>query len=174
MHGEELGDGVGELLLLVVVEARADPEVVVPRAVEDAAELALEGLEGELDAVERVGDVAGEEEGVALVDGVGERVGPLGRAVVVVVDVAAGPDADGGRLELGVPLEEGAPFRRLEAVLLDEALEAVELRGRVAGVARVEARGLGRKRVIQRRFNVSVPRARVPKKDVHVRDRSER
>ena len=33
---------------------------------------------------------------------------------------------------------------------------------------------LGRKRVIQRRFNVTVPRARVPKKDVHVRDRSER
>ena len=32
----------------------------------------------------------------------------------------------------------------------------------------------GRKRVIQRRFNVDVPRARVPKKDVHVRDRSER
>ena len=33
---------------------------------------------------------------------------------------------------------------------------------------------LGRKRVIQRRFNVAVPRARVPKKDVHGRDRSER
>ena len=42
-----------------------------------------------------------------------------------------------------------------------------ERRGRVA-------RDLGRKRVIQRRFNVGVPRARVPKKDVHGRDRSER
>ena len=41
--------------------------------------------------------------------------------------------------------------------------------------AAVERRaGLGRKRVIQRRFNVAVPRARVPKKDVHGRDRSER
>ena len=40
--------------------------------------------------------------------------------------------------------------------------------------ALVEGPRLGRKRVIQRRFNVSIPRARVPKKDAHVRDRSER
>ena len=33
---------------------------------------------------------------------------------------------------------------------------------------------LGRKRVIQRRFNVSVPRARVPKKASTLRGRSER
>ena len=38
----------------------------------------------------------------------------------------------------------------------------------------VRTQNLGRKRVIQRRFNVAVPRARVPKKDVHGRDRSER
>ena len=48
------------------------------------------------------------------------------------------------------------------------------------GRALVEARGLdlvvdlGRKRVIQRRFNVSVPRARVPEKASTLRDRSER
>ena len=34
--------------------------------------------------------------------------------------------------------------------------------------------GLDRKRVIQRRFNVSVPRARVPVKASTLRDRSER
>ena len=34
--------------------------------------------------------------------------------------------------------------------------------------------GQGRKRVIQRRFNVSVPRARVPEKSSTLRDRSER
>ena len=33
---------------------------------------------------------------------------------------------------------------------------------------------LGRTRVIQRRFNVSVPRARVPEKASTLRDRSER
>ena len=38
----------------------------------------------------------------------------------------------------------------------------------------VEDGRLGGNRVIQRRFNVGVPRARVPQKDVHVRDRSER
>ena len=36
------------------------------------------------------------------------------------------------------------------------------------------ARVLGRKRVIQRRFNVGVPRARVPEKTFTLRDRSER
>jgi hypothetical protein len=35
-------------------------------------------------------------------------------------------------------------------------------------------RGLGSTRVIQRRFNVSVPRARVPEKASTLRDRSER
>ena len=34
--------------------------------------------------------------------------------------------------------------------------------------------GLGSKRVIQRRFNMSVPRARVPEKASTLRDRSER
>ena len=37
-----------------------------------------------------------------------------------------------------------------------------------------DRRHLGRKRVIQRRFNVSVPRARVPGKAPTLRDRSER
>ena len=47
-------------------------------------------------------------------------------------------------------------------------------RARVPPLVFVARRDLGRKRVIQRRFNVAVPRARVPKKDVHGRDRSER
>ena len=38
----------------------------------------------------------------------------------------------------------------------------------------VDGDGQGRKRVIQRRFNVSVPRARVPEKSSTLRDRSER
>ena len=50
------------------------------------------------------------------------------------------------------------------------------VRQRVLGALGLEApqRHLGRKRVIQRRFNVAVPRARVPKTDVHGRNRSER
>ena len=48
-----------------------------------------------------------------------------------------------------------------------------EARGRVRRVVRLRAR-LGRERVIQVRFNVSVPRARVPEKASALRDRSER
>ena len=65
--------------------------------------------------------------------------------------------------------------------------DALELRGlRLGVVLRRDARRLervavdvlpdrlGSKRVIQRRFNVSVPRARVPRKAPTLRDRSER
>ena len=52
----------------------------------------------------------------------------------------------------------------------DEAIRKRDLPERL----QLRSVGLGRKRVIQRRFNVAVPRARVPKKDVHGRDRSER
>ena len=60
----------------------------------------------------------------------------------------------------------------------------LEAEARVAPVARPAAAGdaveevarvdLGSTRVIQRRFNVNVPRARVPKKASTLRDRSER
>ena len=55
--------------------------------------------------------------------------------------------------------------------------EAVTMQRRV--ISRVEADGLyrarqGSKRVIQRRFNVSVPRARVPETAPTLRERSER
>ena len=49
----------------------------------------------------------------------------------------------------------------------DERLDALAL-------AEPHGRRLGSKRVIQPRFNVSVPRARVPKKASTLRDRSER
>ena len=85
---------------------------------------------------------------------------------------------------------DAVPALQLRLVELEDAgglaVAALEAASRELAVApRVEARvlrrgdaaldgRLGRKRVIQRRFNVAVPRARVPKKDVHVRDRSER
>ena len=52
-------------------------------------------------------------------------------------------------------------------------LDAVELRHRRERRAEA-AEDLGSKRVIQRRFNVSVPRARVPEKASTLRERSER
>ena len=58
------------------------------------------------------------------------------------------------------------------AVAASKGAAADERRARLA--VAVDDLDLGRKRVIQRRFNVAVPRARVPKKDGHVRDRSER
>ena len=71
-----------------------------------------------------------------------------------------------------------------EGELLAGALEAVRRRRddaaarRAEGVAEAQAAALrvdlGRKRVIQRRFNVSVPRARVTRKTSTLRDRSER
>ena len=66
---------------------------------------------------------------------------------------------------------------RLE--LVDEPRDAAaapatvqHARRRPVGAEHVD--GLGSKRVIQRRFNVSVPRARVPEKASKLRDRSER
>ena len=64
---------------------------------------------------------------------------------------------------------------RVEGDLLGHLVDdGAELEGR--GHLAVERRGdrLGRTRVIQRRFNVSVPRARVPEKASTLRDRSER
>ena len=71
---------------------------------------------------------------------------------------------------------------RLDLVVVvegDGAAEEVGERGLaavvVAAVPHVRvAADLGSKRVIQRRFNVSVPRARVPEKASTLRDRSER
>ena len=62
--------------------------------------------------------------------------------------------------------EEG--LRRRHDGLAQVRLERVD----DAAVARAER--LGRKRVIQRRFNVRVPRTRVPEKASTLRDRSER
>ena len=85
----------------------------------------------------------------------------------------------------GRPVEELVEARRREGEearlalglgreLAEDGLEAADVHGDVVAEGVVRLADLGRKRVIQRRFNVAVPRARVPKKDVHVRDRSER
>jgi hypothetical protein len=67
---------------------------------------------------------------------------------------------------------------RAAAVVVREHLARVVAGARGEGglvrVARLRDRGLGRKRVIQVRFNMSVPRARVPEKASMLRDRSER
>ena len=72
---------------------------------------------------------------------------------------------------LGIAVERGAPEagprEDAEAVVGRRARRAVEPRGEEPG-------RLGGTRVIQRRFNVSVPRARVPEKASTLRDRSER
>ena len=75
----------------------------------------------------------------------------------------------------------GGEVRVVERVGEELGLEA---EARVAPVARPAAAGdaveevarvdLGSTRVIQRRFNVSVPRARVPEQASTLRDRSER
>ena len=62
--------------------------------------------------------------------------------------------------------------RRAELVDVDAPDDARRAHGRVVHEER--ERGLGRTREIQRRFNVSVPRARVPEKASTLRDRSER
>ena len=72
----------------------------------------------------------------------------------------------------GVALDEAEVRRR---VLEERAAELERAAGLEAALLARERRvDLGRKRVIQRRFNVSVPRARVPKKASTLRDRSER
>ena len=86
----------------------------------------------------------------------------------------------------GAPREEARGLE-LAGHLGDLELDGVQIRQRLAegrAVRRVgrgdverrlaDAQRLGSKRVIQRRFNVSVPRARVPEKAPTRRDRSER
>jgi len=84
------------------------------------------------------------------------------------------PD-DAGRalVEEDVGLAEEQPQ---QAVPLAQRLPVLELQDGPPERARVAAvrRGLGSTRVIRRRFNVSVPRARVPDKASALRDRSER
>ena len=89
------------------------------------------------------------------------------------VDVAQGhleEEGAGVLRRLGPGLEQGdddgARRARLEGGVHGQR-EAPVLDGGRRGL-------LGRKRVIQRRFNVSVPRARVPGKASTLRDRSER
>ena len=90
-----------------------------------------------------------------------------------VFDGAGGDDADGLAVDdvgegHGVrrpPPERRAPVRDLEDLALERA---------PVGREALEAERLGRKRVIQRRFNVSVPRTRVPEKASMLRGRSER
>ena len=95
---------------------------------------------------------------------------PPGRALAP-VPVVRGPvvvvDEDGVAL---APEPRDAAGRAAEGVLRAAGRAGVAERGR--GVA--PAPGLGSTRVIQRRFNVSVPRARVPPKASTLRDRSER
>ena len=72
----------------------------------------------------------------------------------------------------GVALDEAEVRRR---VLEERAAELERAAGLEAALLARERRvDLGRKRVIQRRFNVRVPRARVPEKASTLRDRSER
>ena len=113
---------------------------------------------------------------------------PPGHAVVTSVDVVV-PETEKGSAAIahvvletdlevlegqsvsvlppGVDEKTGKPHkkRRLYTVASERGAGRVDL-----CVRKVQ----GRKRVIKRRFNVGVPRARVPKKDVHGRDRSER
>ena len=86
--------------------------------------------------------------------------------------VPRAPDAaDGEGEEVARVGHEGARGRARRApraaVVVLEAAAAVD-------VVRRDERDLGSKREIQRRFNVSVPRARVPEKASTLRDRSER
>ena len=71
-----------------------------------------------------------------------------------------------------VALDEAEVRRR---VLEERAAELERAAGLEAALlARERAVDLGRKRVIQRRFNVAVPRARVRETTIILRDRSER
>ena len=62
----------------------------------------------------------------------------------------------------------------LVRVLGEEARRRLLERRARDGDAERRVRDLGRKRVIQRRFNLAVPRARVPETTFMLRDRSER
>ena len=103
--------------------------------------------------------------------------------VVVVVAVAArgGVEAEAEVLEELLDLgreDEGLSVVSSRRAILSRRKKGTRKesprRGATSRRAATRQGDLGRKRVIQRRFNVAVPRARVPKKDVHGRDRSER
>ena len=77
------------------------------------------------------------------------------------------------------PDDDAAPVAKMRRWGPVDILSAPENRATVAKLGRfmfavAVCPPQGRKRVIQRRFNVSVPRARVPKKASMLRDRSER
>eukprot|EP00965_Chrysotila_dentata_P249438 6208888-Pleurochrysis_carterae.AAC.4 len=79
---------------------------MVARHVEDTAEDGAEGLEAQLDRVERVADVAGDDDGVLRVRGARERARPLPCARVVVVHVRDGEDARRRQVRVApVPLQ---------------------------------------------------------------------
>ena len=95
---------------------------------------------------------------------------------VVVVEVAPGLEDLARRVLLpeGRELELGAHVGLEEVVGPDEGEEERGVFARRDGHVDRREVDLGSTRVIQRRFNVAVPRARVPKKDGYVRDCSER
>ena len=97
------------------------------------------------------------------------RRGGLNRAVLRLDEIRRAPQAV---LGLGVGRVEGERGLGLEErvagpVEAEQGLRAVR-------VERRHERRLGSKRVIQRRFNMSVPRARVPEKASTLRGRSKR
>ena len=93
---EQLGDRVGKPRRLVrVLPLWAEPQVVVARHVEDAAEALLERAQAVAHRDERVAHVARHDERVVLVGCARERVGPLPRARVVVVHVRHDEEARG-------------------------------------------------------------------------------
>mmetsp|Transcript_107008 Transcript_107008/g.340856 ORF Transcript_107008/g.340856 Transcript_107008/m.340856 type:complete len:430 (-) Transcript_107008:208-1497(-) len=88
-HGQELLDGVPELLFVRVVGVWPDPHVVVTRHVEYPPELLLEDLQAILHGVEGVRQVACDQENVVLVLCGRHALGPL-HDIGAVVDVDVG------------------------------------------------------------------------------------
>ena len=99
----------------------------------------------------------------------GRRVRRVGDGDPPAVEVEADAPPRGGMVEV-VPEDRRAELLRAVAPQLVPPARGGEQRN----VRRGAVDGLGRTRVIQRIFNVSDPRARVPEKASTLRDRSER